>query len=134
MSLENNLKTDAVCVNNHAKQTGGLVAKRRVRTGLPAFVLAGLTMLCSSVPIRAATQPLQYHGGPVLETFTIYPLYYGSWQTTDIINHQQYLMALAAYMSGQNAPFGQEPTTRQYGVTTVKIASYATSNAPTYSP
>ena len=71
--------------------------------------------------------PLQYHGGPVLSSFTIYPLYYGSWDSADITAEQNYLNELAAYMSGQNAPAGQQPMMKQYGVNQVTVGPYATS-------
>jgi hypothetical protein len=74
-----------------------------------------------------AQNALQYHGGPVLSTFTIYPLYYGKWQSADITAQQNYLINLASYMSGQNAPAGQQPMMKQYGVNQVSIAPYAVS-------
>jgi hypothetical protein len=53
--------------------------------------------------------PLQYHGGPFLEKFEIYPLYWGDWTEADIDTWQAYLVGLAAYMSGENAPAHMQP-------------------------
>jgi hypothetical protein len=120
MKLESNGNTGAPRVNNYKR----------------AIVLGILGALSGAAPLwsQSTALPLDYHGGPVLESFTIYPLYYGSWATQDITKHQNYLMALASYMSGQNAPVGQEPATRQYGVNAVKIAAYTSSSAPALSP
>ena len=76
----------------------------------------------------SSTTPLQYHGGPFLQTFEIYPLYYGNWSTTDITAQQTYVENLAAYMSGANAPAGEQPMTRQYGVDQVTVAAAATAS------
>ncbi len=73
--------------------------------------------------MQAQHGPLQYHGGPVLESFTIYPLFYGKWNQTDIDAHQTFLVSLAAYISG--APSSEQPMMRQYGVTLVTVASSA---------
>jgi hypothetical protein len=73
-----------------------------------------------------AAKPLQYHGGPFLESFEICPLYYGKWSDTEILLQQSYLVELAAYMSGENAPASQQPMTRQYGVNTVTVGPVAT--------
>lgn len=61
-------------------------------------------------------KPLKYHGGPVLESFTIHPLYWGSWSKKERDTKQAYLKNLAAYISGDHAPDGKEPVTKQYGV------------------
>ena len=70
-----------------------------------------------------AQNPLQYHGGPVLSSFTIYPLYYGNWEAADITAEQSYLNDLASYISGVNAPAGQQPMLKQYGVNQVSVAA-----------
>jgi hypothetical protein len=44
------------------------------------------------------------HGGLILQTFEIYPLYYGDWTPA---------------VSGQNAPAGEQPMLKQYGVNQV---------------
>jgi hypothetical protein len=94
-------------------------------TSLPvALAISGI--LASGT--LSAQKPLQYHGGPFLESFTIYPLYYGSWTKTDINNHHAYLTALAAYMSGAGAPAGQQPMTQQYGVLSASVAPAATAS------
>src|SRR6202030_663344 len=85
------------------------------------------------IPLWAQSTALQldYHGGPVLQSFTIHPLYYGAWeQQRDITDLQNYLRGLAAYMSGHNAPVGQRPTVWQYGVHSVRVAPYTTSGVP----
>jgi hypothetical protein len=85
-----------------------------------------LILLSRFIPAQAQV-PLQYHGGPVLSAFAIYPLYYGNWDAADISAQQNYLISLAAYMSGQSAPAGQQPMMKQYGVNQVSVAPYATS-------
>jgi hypothetical protein len=73
--------------------------------------------------------PLQYHGGPFLETFEIYPLYYGTWKESDIDTQQAYVVNLAAYMSGKNAPAFEQPMMKQYGVDHVTVAAAKTASA-----
>ena len=72
---------------------------------------------------------MEYWGGPVLETFTIYPLYYGKWSASDRDTQQSYLSSLAAYISGENAPAGTQPVIRQYGVNSASLADYTTAGA-----
>jgi Bacterial tandem repeat domain 1 len=98
---------------------------RRINSLSPA-VLVGLLCLLASRP--GWTKPLQYNGGPFLETFTIYPLYYGAWTQAEINTQQQYVVNLAAYMSGQNAPSGQQPMMKQYGVDQVSVAAAKTAS------
>lgn len=76
----------------------------------------------------SATTPLQYHGGPFLQTFEIYPLYYGNWSATEITAQQTYVVNLAAYMSGANAPASEQAMTKQYGVNQVTVAAAATAS------
>ena len=71
---------------------------------------------------------LQYHGGPYLQTFEIYPLYYGDWAESDITARQNYVVNLAAYLSGVNAPASEQPMMKQYGVNQVTVAAAATAN------
>ena len=85
--------------------------------------LVSLWLLGGVIP-ALAHNPLQYHGGPVLSTFTIYPLYYGNWQAADITAQESYLSNLAAYLSGQNTPAGLQPMMKQYGVNQVSVAPY----------
>lgn len=59
---------------------------------------------------------LQYRGGPVLDELTIHPLFYGIWSEADIVARRNYLVRLADYVSGDNAPQGQRPVLWQYGV------------------
>ncbi len=72
--------------------------------------------------------PLQYHGGPILRSFKIYPLYYGKWSDDEISEQQNYLKGLTAYMSGDNNPAGQQPVTWQYGVYEASSGPKAISN------
>ena len=71
---------------------------------------------------------LEYWGGPVLETFTIYPLYYGAWSEAEIDAQQIYLTSLTAYISGQEAPAGQQPMIRQYGVNSATLVAGQTAS------
>ncbi len=104
------------------------------------FSLAVLAVILSFLAGRSASaQPLQYNGGPVLENFTIYPLYYGTgWSPGAIATHHDYLVNLAAYMSSENNPAFEQPVMRQYGVLQVKIAAAVTASptapATTLSP
>jgi hypothetical protein len=88
-----------------------------------AGILAGAWPACAQ-PYYA----LEYRGGPVLDTFEIYPLYYGAWNQADIDTQQAYLENLSAYISGQNAPAGQQPMIRQYGVNAATVAAAATAD------
>ena len=105
----------------------GFLRNMQKITGL--FVTIGiciLTLLTSGQ--TAAAQPLQYHGGPVLETFEIYPLYYGAWSEGDINSQQEFLVNLAAYISGKDAPAGSQPMMKQYGVNQATVATRATAS------
>jgi hypothetical protein len=93
---------------------------------LSVAVLVGILSLSTGRPCWAA--PLQYNGGPFLETFEIFPLYYGKWSASDLTAHHEYLVNLAGYMSGQNAPAFEQPVTQQYGVTQVTVAAAATAS------
>ena len=104
---------------------------RRV-AGLSVAVMIGFLGVLTCRPAWATT-PLQYHGGPFLENFTIYPLYYGGWSQTDLTTQQTYVVNLAAYMSGVNAPGSEQPVMRQYGVNQVAVAAAATAS-PTATP
>lgn len=96
--------------------------------------LGVLMMLAGAIVAPAQTHaPLQYHGGPVLGTFTIYPLYYGNWSNADIVAQQNYLNGLADYISGKNSPKNQQPMMRQYGVNTASVAP-ASAASPNASP
>src|ERR1700688_4994010 len=69
--------------------------------------------------------PLRYHGGPILTSFTIYPLYYGNWSRADIAKSQQFLTHLTDYISGVNSLPYQQPVIRQYGVLEAAVAAPA---------
>src|SRR5258708_38441255 len=74
------------------------------------------------------TVPLQYHGGPILETCEIYPLYYGQWTKSEIDKWHTYVVNVAAYMSWTNAPASEQPMMKQYGVNTFTMGAPATAN------
>jgi hypothetical protein len=95
--------------------------------GLSAVFLVGILSVLSARPAWAAN-PLQYHGGPFLQNFEIYPLYYGNWGASEIATQQAYVVNLAAYMSGTGAPAGQQPMMKQYGVDQVTVAAPATAS------
>ena len=96
---------------------------------LTAIAMIVLGLLSGGTSVKAqAHPPLQYKCGPVLETFKIYPLYWGVWTTAEIDAQQDYLTSLAAYMSGTGAPKGQVPMLRQYGVNSVSVAAPVTAN------
>jgi hypothetical protein len=99
-------------------------------TGLTtALVIVVLGLLSGGTSARAQQHPpLQYKCGPVLETFTIYPLYWGQWTDAEIDAQQNYLKGLAAYISGADAPKGQVPVLRQYGVNSATVAAAVTAN------
>jgi hypothetical protein len=95
---------------------------------LTGFSLLGVLLMVVGIsPVRAQVCPsgngfalspcaqMQFHGGPILQNFTIYPLYFGEWAQSDIDTQQAFLSNLAAYISGENAPRGQQPTVWQYG-------------------
>jgi len=90
------------------------------------FVTFAICIL--ALPALAQHNPLQYHGGPILRTFKIYPLYYGNWNNDELTAQQNYLESLAGYLSGNNAPAGQQPATWQYGVYEASVAPAATDN------
>src|SRR5580704_6411014 len=57
------------------------IAMRKVLSLSVAFLFGILGALAPRA--ASATTPLQYHGGPFLQTFEIYPLYYGNWSATE---------------------------------------------------
>ena len=79
---------------------------------------AVLFLVCGG---RAVAGDVVYHGGPVLETFTIAALYWGAWTKKEMDTKQTYLKNLAAYMNGDHAPAGEEPVIQQYGITKVSV-------------
>jgi hypothetical protein len=112
---------------------------QKVKRLSPAVLIGILSVLAGGRPILAAVcpgphgstidcGPLQYHGGPFLEKFEIHPLYYGQWTKSQIDTQQAYLVNLAAYMSGTNAPAFQQPMMKQYGVEQVTVAAAQTAN------
>jgi hypothetical protein len=86
--------------------------------GVAGFVVGG-----AEAQAKPPTVPLQYSGGPVLRSFTIYSVYYGNWTSSAIIAQQTYLGGLANYISGVGAPAGQQPMMKQYGVHAATVGS-----------
>jgi Bacterial tandem repeat domain 1 len=93
---------------------------------LSAAFLIGILSMLAPRPVWATA--LEYHGGPFLQTFEIYPLYYGNWSESEITTQQNYVVNLAAYLSGENAPAGEQPMMKQYGVNQVTVAAAATAS------
>jgi len=110
--------------------------RRQVETrktaSLSAAFLIGMLCVLTPRPVWATTA-LQYHGGPFLQRFEIYPLYYGNWAESDITTQQAYVVNLAAYLSGVGAPAGEQPMMKQYGVNQVTVAA-ATTASPDAKP
>ncbi len=98
---------------------------RKVARLSAAFLMGIMSVLTGRAD---SPVPLQYHGGPFLETFEIYPLYYGIWTGSEIDTRQDYLVNLAAYMSGKNAPAFEQPAMKQYGVDQVTVAAAKTAS------
>ena len=89
------------------------------------LIKAAAAALYLAAVITASAQPhapLVYHGGPVLHSFEIYPIYFGNWSSADITTQQNYLTGLAGFLSGQDAPPGMQPVMAQYGVNSVTVA------------
>jgi hypothetical protein len=100
-----------------------------MQKGLAAAFGIGVLISLSGGALAQPHPPLQYQGGPVLQNFEIYPLYFGAWSDADIGAHHEYLVDLAAYMSGDGAPPGQEPVLWQYtGSAIVTVAGAKTTN------
>jgi hypothetical protein len=93
--------------------------------GTRSFVFVLVTLATTLATRTGWADPLQYNGGPFLETFVIYPLYYGNWSQAEIAKQQDYIVNLAAYMSGKNAPANKQPVMKQYGVDEVSVAAAA---------
>lgn len=91
-------------------------------------VSIGILWICAGSEPLYANNPLQYHGGPVLRTFKIHPLYYGTWSSADITAQQNYLTGLTAYLSGNGEPAGQQPMMWQYGVNEASVAPAVTAS------
>lgn len=108
----------------------------RLRLGWVAVAMGLFTAgQVQAQPIKA----LEYYGGPVLERFTVYPLYFGkpsgpgAWTTALIDQEQTYLSHLADYINGVSAPADQQPMLRQYGVIEATIHAAAQAVAPSTS-
>jgi hypothetical protein len=108
-------------------------------THLSVACLIGLSVLAGGRAAWAAhcpgphgttveCDPLEHHGGPFLAKFEIHPLYYGEWKEAEIDAQQTYVVNLAAYMSGKNAPVFGQPMTKQYGVDDVTVAAAKTAS------
>jgi hypothetical protein len=72
-------------------------------------------ILPASAPAPSYT-PLEYNGGPILSSPELVSFYWGSFTSTEIAAMQTWLGAFASFLSGDQAPTGQEPVVRQYGV------------------
>jgi hypothetical protein len=106
-----------------------------MRKAIGFAVLGSLIMFAGILPAGAQECPtgtnqalitcaqVQYHGGPVLEDYTIHPLYFGNWTQDQIDTQQAFLQNLAAYISGESAPAGQQPTVWQYGPRSATVAA-----------
>jgi hypothetical protein len=97
-----------------------------------AFTILTLALSATGTIRAQAAIPLKFHGGRILTTFTIYPVYYGNWSDTS--TQQAYLVALARHMSGQDAPAGQKPMIWQYGVNQVSVAAGVKTSQPAITP
>jgi hypothetical protein len=84
-------------------------------------VLAAILCILGSDAVARAD--LSNQGGPVLKSFEIVPYYYGPWNPADVTTHQNYLVGLAQYISGANAPANTQPMLVQYGVTSASVAN-----------
>lgn len=91
------------------------------------WLLVAIGFLASS-GLAWGHAPLQYHGGPILRTFKIYPLYYGNWSAADISAQQNYLKGLTAYLSGKGRPAHRQPMMWQYGVNKASVAAAVTAD------
>jgi hypothetical protein len=114
--------------------TGSRIRARAIRLRVQYVAFAvGFVIFTSGLPGWAQSHaPLQYRGGPVLETFRIYPLYYGNWTQSDINAKQSFLQGLAGYISGQNAPPFQQPMMKEYGVNQATLANAVMTTTPFY--
>jgi hypothetical protein len=92
------------------------------------LIVITLILACALPAFAQPYYALEYYGGPILETFKIYPIYYGDWSKADIDTQQAYLKSLAAYISGEKAPAGEQPVIRQYGVLSASVADAATAS------
>ena len=100
-----------------------------LKKSLAAFAMCIAGLLICSLPVLSQHKPLEYHGGQVLRSFKIYPLYFGAWNNDDLTTQQNYLENLTAYLSGKNKPVEQQPMTWQYGVNEASVAPAATDNS-----
>lgn len=116
-------------LENKLKTQSGLLSQRLANTAIVTFAICILCIFFSSLPVRSQHKPLQYHGGPVLRSFKIYPLYYGNWSSDDVTAQQNYLEGLARYLSGKDEPADQQPVTWQYGVNEASVAPAETDNS-----
>jgi hypothetical protein len=97
--------------------------------GVVLYLLGGIA---ASAPL-----PLLNYGGPVLNTVQIVPVFWGDWTDTEVTNQHNYLVNLADYISGKNAPGLERPVIAQYGVTGATVAAAIQANqpsSPTYVP
>ena len=96
-----------------------------------ALAIVVLSLLSGGPSAWAQSHPpLVYKGGPVLARFKIYSLYWGKWTPAQISAQQEYLKSLTAYISGDNAPKGEEPMLRQYGVNKASVDDNYSTAAP----
>ncbi len=97
-----------------------------------ALAIVALSLLSGGRSAWAQRHPpLVYNGGPVLASFKIYSLYWGQWTPAQIQAQQEYLKSLTAYISGDDAPKGEVPMLRQYGVNKASVDDSSPTANPT---
>jgi hypothetical protein len=67
-----------------------------------AFLIGTLGVLAGG---RAVGSPLQYHGGPFLEKFEIYSLYYGIWTKSEIDTQQAFRQSRRVHVRQERTGF-----------------------------
>jgi hypothetical protein len=75
--------------------------------------------------------PMTYNGGGILATPEIVALYWGNFAAADITSMQTWFAGWAGYISGANAPAGQDQVILQYGVFAASVGvHYNETSAP----
>lgn len=98
---------------------------------LIAMTVAVITLNLGVARSQTYPRPVPYRGGPILNNVEIIPVFIGDyWSTSGGISAgislEFYMLDLAGFINGSEAPAGQVPYLTQYGITSVSIGPSVT--------
>jgi hypothetical protein len=89
------------------------------KRGLQLALIVAVSLVAGA---KAGATVVSYHGGRVIPSIRIVPIFYGNtWTATEVNNTRNYLTDLANYLSGAKNPAGKQTLYAQYGVTHAQV-------------